>query len=634
MMSAPPRRHRRAVHAYELPRATRFSDDREMRDPEWLIRQMQSFPELWNELERETTDPHTFEKRKTGRKHVVGRDRIEGHWVLAASAWIVSKQTDIQAFYDANYKHSFWQAAGFDPERMPSYTTTYKRLIELGDYQEGIDNARRRLWHLACHRDPRVARHVHIDATAVEAHARMRHECTDPAWCAANGGVQMPGWVERLDVGNANTQRQKQNQEAPTPEEEATTTEADEETAVLDEDVVASTDPWDDLEELALEELADDEPDEPRHPKYQQRARSQQSAAGPKELWVAKKEGGPKHRYTTRDVDAGFRLYSDRRTGRRVRAWLGFLKMRAVDDYTGAEIASLHIPADHPESRHFIALIERVRETLGFYPEVVLCDKGPNIRGVRRACERRGIGMIAPFRKPNGATPKRSDIRQPGIVDEYGYCFCDYCGSPGHGHRYKRRNGRGYVTYRCANPHTRKCRTELQSKPCDTEPLVLGVLSHEDELYWELRNAGKPHEKAHRVARARYTTGANNVDTRPKRPGIPFLELRSSLSHLVEVFRLCIRQGWLDPRHPNARPGQPRQRPGGKKGLEVMRRLRRLAGLLLPQGRAAEKLKLRWDGELPDGWVPIKQRRKEARARSAGGGGAPPPPTADDDPPF
>ena len=328
--------------------------------------------------------------------------------------------------------------------------------------------------------------------------------------------------------------------------------------------------------------------------------------------------GGPKHRYLTRDADAGFRIYADPRTGRRITAWLGFPKIRAVDDYTSAEIASLHFPADQMESKHFVELIERVRDTLGFYSEVVTCDRGPNIRRVRAACEQLGIGMVAPFREPNNRTPKRRDIRQPGIVDAYGYCYGEFCGSPGHDHRYKRHNGIGYVTFRCANPQgpqAHLCRTKPQSVRCDVEPLVLGVLSHEDELYWELRNAGKPQEKAHRVARARYQTGANNVDTRPKRPGIPFLELRSSLSHFVEVFRLCVRQGWLDPTRANAKPGTVTRRPGGKRGVEVMRRLRRIAGLLLPQGKQAAKLGYAWDGVLPDGWVPIKERRKQQRAR-------------------
>ncbi|HXH33035.1 MAG TPA: hypothetical protein VNJ54_01330 [Plantibacter sp.] len=637
-MAAPPVRRTRAQHAYELQHGTRFSDTPHLRrNAGWLIREIKRYPELWDDLERETTDPSTYEKRTTGKKHTVGRDRIPGHWALIGCAWIISKQPDVQVFHDAQQENRFWQDAGFEEERMPGYGTTHARLVELGDYIDGIDNARRKLWRLACHSDERVARHVHIDATATEAHARLHHECEDGAWCEANGGKKVPKWVERLDVGNANTSRQNENKEAPPEEEEEVETlDGDPaEDAVLGQTVVASTDPFEDLEEIAIEELEDDEPDEPIHPKYARRLKRLERPDGPKEIFIRMKPGGPKHRFTTRDVDAGFRVYTDPKSGKRLRAWLGFLNMRAVDDYTGAEIASLHLAADEAESSHFVALIERVREILGFYPEAVVCDRGPNIRPVRRACERLRIGMVAPFRKPNASVRNRSDVRQVGVVDEYGYCYCDFCGSPGTRHRYKRRNGIGYTTYVCANPNSEKCRTTEQSKRCDTEPLFLGVLSHEDELYWELRGAGKQQERAHRVARARYSTGANNVDTRPKRIGIDFLELRSSLSHFVEVFRLCVRQGWLDPASPQAKPSASVRRKGGKNALEVMRRLRRLAGLLLPQGKAAAKLDLLWDGVLPEGWVPIKQRRKEMRARNgAAPEPAPEPAVAADPDPF
>ena len=618
--------------AFELQHATRFSDARQMRNPGWLIREIQRYPEIWDDLERETTDPSTYEKRKTGKKHTVGRDRIPGHWALIGFAWMISSSPTSRSSTMPSRSTASGRTPASRKSRMPGYTTTHERLVELGDYIDGIDNARRKLWRLACHSDEHVARHVHIDATATEAHARLHHECEDGAWCAANGGTKMPAWVERLDVGNANTERQNENKEAP-PEEEVDVLEEDPaEDAVLGQTVVVSSDPFEDLEEIALEELADDEPDQPIHPKYARRLKRLKRPNGPKEILIRMKPGGPKHRYTTRDVDAGFRIYTDPKTGKRLRAWLGFLNMRAVDDYTGAEIASLHLAADEAESSHFVALIERVRETLGFYPEAVICDRGPNIRPVRRACERLGIGMVAPFRKPSGHIRNRSDIRQVGVVDEYGYCYCDFCGSPGTRHRYKRRNGIGYVNYVCANPSTQRCHDRQQSKRCDTEPLFLGVLSHEDELYWELRSAGKQQERAHRVARARYSTGANNVDTRPKRIGIDFLELRSSLSHFVEVFRLCVRQGWLDPASPQAKPSVSVLRKGGKKALEVMQRLRRRAGLLLPQGKAAAKIDLLWDGVLPAGWVPVKQRRKEMRARN--GRAAPEPAVAADAEPF
>ena len=96
LMAKPPVRRERATHAFELPHATRFSDDRNLRNPVWLINEIKRYPQLWGALEKGTTEPHTYEKRKTGRKHVVGRDRLDGHWLLVGCAWIISKQTDIQ----------------------------------------------------------------------------------------------------------------------------------------------------------------------------------------------------------------------------------------------------------------------------------------------------------------------------------------------------------------------------------------------------------------------------------------------------------------------------------------------------------------------------------------------------------
>jgi hypothetical protein len=156
-----------------------------------------------------------------------------------------------------------------------------------------------------------------------------------------------------------------------------------------------------------------------------------------------------------------------------------------------------------------------------------------------------------------------------------------------------------------------------QSRALDDEPLVLGVLGRDSELYFELRNQGKPFEKSHRNGRTRYGTAANNVDTRPKRVGIEFLELRSSISHFVEVFRLCLRNGWIG-NHPTRNTSQPRQRSGGKEAVTTLELTRRAAGLLLPAGPKAEKLGLVFQGILPASWVPISIRRDEAKAARRG----------------
>ena len=134
----------------------------------------------------------------------------------------------------------------------------------------------------------------------------------------------------------------------------------------------------------------------------------------------------------------------------------------------------------------------------------------------------------------------------------------------------------------------------------------------DNELYFELRDQGKPIEKSHRIARARYLTAANNVDTDRSASG------SSSSSALVDQplrrgFRLCLRNGWIG-NHRTRNTSQPRQRSGGKVAVTDLELTRRAAGLLLPTGPKAEKLGLVFQGILPANWVPIKIRRDEAKA--------------------
>ena len=164
-MAGPPIRETRAKHAFELPGAAEFSKDRKMRLATWLIGEIQNCPEIWNDLEEGTTDPQTYEKRHTGVKHGVGRDRMPGHWGLIGAAWIISKQPDIQVFTD-NLESVVWQAAGFTWPERPCYSTAHERIVELTHYKDAYDRATSKLWHLAMHLDPKVCRHIHVDGTA------------------------------------------------------------------------------------------------------------------------------------------------------------------------------------------------------------------------------------------------------------------------------------------------------------------------------------------------------------------------------------------------------------------------------------------------------------------------------------
>lgn len=209
----------------------------------------------------------------------------------------------------------------------------------------------------------------------------------------------MPDEVEIASTDEANTTRQQLNEKAVDVaeaelEEWAGTPEAD-----------------DDLEEQIIAELnGGDDPEASIVSVRRQRGRTRQSSLRPdrgRELWIRRSKKGAKHRYLSRDPDAGFRIYKI--SERKIKVIYGFLKMRLTDDYTGAEIVSLHIPADQQEYKHLPELLARFRELLGFYPEVVCGDKGYTIRETKLWCASRGVGLISPYRPPLGQVKDRSE---------------------------------------------------------------------------------------------------------------------------------------------------------------------------------------------------------------------------------
>lgn len=593
-MAAPPVRKQRAREAFELPGATRFSDNPELKNPTWLIQEIRKVPEIWDDLERDTTDPDTYDKRKTGHKAVVGRDRMPGHWGLVGCAWLLSRSPDIQFFHHTRSDSSLWSAAGF--ESVPSYAATWERLTELEHFVPGYVRATGKLWRLAMHHDERVGRHVWIDATAYESHSRLYHACTDPRACLANGGGQMRDSLERVDIAYANEKRQEEAAEAPDISPTGST--------------APDRDPWDDqLEAIAEEVEADADAAESLHPKYRRRRRARVKPA-PREIFIRNgKKDRYRHRYICADGDAGFRIYENQKTGRKKTTWTGGLELKATDIYTGAVICSLHIPADQAEFKHYQELLDRVREILGRYPEAVAGDRGYNVEFIRKLNERLGIGDVFPFRKPNQTISERELMRIEGVVDEYGFNYCKHCGSPTIRVRHERdkRTGKGYVRARCANPHTDACRTQLQSFACSIEPRLLGVLGRDELLYHQLRVRAKSSERAHRSERQRYSTGGKNVDTRPKMVGVAVMELRARISHFLTIFRVCLRQGWLGNLAKQNRR-HARKLPGGERGLRALQRLRRMKGLLLPQGPKARELGLVFEGEVPNDWPPSTAR--------------------------
>ena len=122
----------------------------------------------------------------------------------------------------------------------------------------------------------------------------------------------------------------------------------------------------------------------------------------------------------------------------------------------------------------------------GRLPQNIVTDCGYNTRRVRQICALLGIGLIVPFRRPNSATTKRSQMRRD-THDEYGFPTCRYCGGSGvtvgKDLGFEMRKGRAVRRYRCAAPVTEACQRRLQRRRCNTQWLLMGVISREDPLY-------------------------------------------------------------------------------------------------------------------------------------------------------
>ena len=173
--------------------------------------------------------------------------------------------------------------------------------------------------------------------------------------------------------------------------------------------------------------------------------------------------------------------------------------------------------------------------------------------------------------------------------DEYGIPTCRYCGGPGTTFGkdvgFEMRKGSPVVRYRCAALGDEACPGRLQRRRCDAEWLLLGVISREDPLYYELRHQGKPSEGAqHTNARTRTGQAGKDLTSRPKRIGIPFMAYRAAAGGFLDVFRLCLWHGWLGS-HPKPHPVKLRRRTGGEIAVASLRAARASSAPSSPAAR-------------------------------------------------
>ena len=308
-----------------------------------------------------------------------------------------------------------------------------------------------------------------------------------------------------------------------------------------------------------------------------------------------------------------------KRGGRQITSWIGGTAFAVTDVLTRLEITAIPLPADENETSGWADLLEHGSRIAGTRPENVVSDTGLAYRGVRALNTANGIGSVGPLRKPGGTGSKKRSAYRKERVDEYGFPTCDYCGSPGTRRGSKARGFEikhdvPYVAYVCSNPHTPECKIKQQWIRCSEESLLLGPISREEAIYFQLRRALREFEKSHDLQRERYENSGQDTKTRARIIGHSWQRLNLATGSFLEIFRLCLRLGLLGN---NPKTFKPVLKPmaGGDKGLKGMTRIRRMAGLLLPRGPKARALGLEFEGELPEGWTPIAERRKAKKAK-------------------
>lgn len=249
---------------------------------------------------------------------------------------------------------------------------------------------------------------------------------------------------------------------------------------------------------------------------------------------------------------------------------------------------------------------------------MVAGDKALGRRDLRRWNAMNEIGTVSAFRPPDTHVKNRDQLRTDSH-DEYGYAYCECCDGPTRrvGTRKNRRTREPYVVFRCLDPKTAACERFEKRVPCSEEWLLFGYENRDSPLYFQLRRTGKNRgEGPHWHGRTRYNDTSKTPETQAYRVGIGHVRLRAALADFLDIFRVCLRFGWLGTWQ-NRKPDELRRRTGGEGAVANLRRRRTLLGVTLPRGARAIERGMGWDGTIPEGWVPVKDRMAVLRAQRA-----------------
>ncbi len=489
-----------------------------------------------------------------------GRKREPGRWELAAVAFVASRHTDLQPWWDES-TDELWRECEFKKGK-PPYNRVWERLRELGEERSEafLDAAALVIQRCRAH-DPRVMAHVHVDFTEDETHAALVHDCQPGESCkrdadAGNGTPSSPPRGSAL-----------RPQRAPTVQAREQREEWNEEDPDLSEESAKKAEP---------EEIVDVS----RGGRTVRRVRS----GG---CW-----------YLTRDPKAGARAYIS--NGKVKRYWHGYYSGKMVCAFTSGVIPSVD-PANKQEYDLFPALMDRTCAMAGKAPQTVIGDRGFAVEKCFEYATRKGIAPVFPMRK-YGSQSQRPDTL---THDRHGVMRCKHCGGETKQKRFAIEKGKKtetpYLWFKCAAPRTPACAGEQRIR-CETDWRSLTPLSRLEPLYHELMASHRQYEGVHDYWRDRYRVAADTLANRPKVVSLNWHRLRANIACLIDWLRIAYVSEWLDPapsedeehskNDKQTKKGVRKKMDAGVKAAKELLNRRSENGLDLPYGPQAKALEL------------------------------------------
>lgn len=177
-------------------------------------------------------------------------------------------------------------------------------------------------------------------------------------------------------------------------------------------------------------------------------------------------------------------------------------------------------------------------------PEAVVADSALGYPQIHKWNTEHGIATITTWRDINDGRSEPTDLP---FVDRHAVLRCQHCGGPGKFVELRlAQNETPRVYYQCGLPaHPTSPCAKQQSIACSKDWRLVGHLWHDDPRYIALDARRWPGENTHHRSRTRSKVGPKTIDSRPKRLGRDWQQLRASLSVLRDWLRAAAQQGWL-----------------------------------------------------------------------------------------